>query len=72
MPNGRFFKEIMPKRVLIYFATSDWEVIRKIQERFKLPKGVTVNGVTCEPCIIKDEDWELLLETEKRGFIQIR
>lgn len=59
-------------KVHIYFATSDWEVIRKIQERFDLPKGVTVNGVTCEPCIIKDEDWELLLETEKRGFIQIR
>ena len=59
-------------KVHIYFAISDWDIIHKIQERFNLPKGVTVNGVTCQPCEIKDEDWELLQETEKRGFIKIR
>ena len=30
--------------IQIYFNTSDWNIIRKIQERFKLPKCVTVNG----------------------------
>jgi hypothetical protein len=58
--------------VHIYFATSDWDIIHRIQERFQLPKGVTVNGVTCQPCEIKDEDWELLKETERRGYIKIR
>lgn len=61
-----------PHEVYIYFATSDWDIINRIRERFGIPRGITVNGVTCEPCIIKDEDWELLLETEKRGYIKIR
>ena len=60
------------KKCYIYFATSNWDIIHRIQERFQLPKGVTVNGVTCQPCEIKDEDWELLKETERRGFIKIR
>lgn len=59
-------------KVYIYYNTSDWEVIHTIQERFNLPTCTTVNGETCEPCTIKDEDWELLQETERRGFIQIR
>lgn len=61
-----------PHKVNIYFATSDWDIINRIRERFGIPRGITVNGVTCEPCIIKDEDWEVLLETEKRGYIKIR
>lgn len=32
--------------------------------------GMTINGEL--ECEIKDEDLELLKETEKRGFIQIR
>ena len=58
--------------IQIYFNTSDWNIIRKIQERFKLPKCVTVNGETCQLCDVAAEDMELLRETERRGFFQIR
>ena len=49
-----------------------WDDIRRIQERFKIPPCVTVNGETCQPVEIADEDWELLKETERRKYIQIR
>ena len=43
----------------------------KIRKRFNMPmSGMTINGEL--ECEIKDEDLELLKETEKRGFIQIR
>lgn len=58
-------------RCYIYYDCS-WEDIRRIQERFRLPSCVSVNGETCEPCDISEEDWELLRETERRGYIQIR
>lgn len=58
-------------KVSIWFKVNDWNVIRKIQERFNI-HGVTVNGQTCQPCEIADEDMELLRETERRGYIQIR
>ena len=41
------------------------EVKRRIRERFGIPNGET-------DCYIREEDMELLRETEKRGFIQIR
>lgn len=56
----------------IYFKTSDWDIIHKIQDRFGLPDCVTVNGETCLPCDVKPADMELLRETERRGYIQIR
>ena len=59
------------KKVFVYYKCK-WDDIHRIQERFGLPKCVTVNGETCEPCDIRDEDWELLRETERRGYIQIR
>lgn len=59
------------EKVYIYYCCS-WEKIRRIQERFNLPRCVTVNGETCKPVEVADEDWELLRETERRGFIQIR
>ena len=59
------------RKVHIYFQCS-WENIRKIQARFGLPSCVTVNGETCQAVEIADRDWELLKETERRGFIQIR
>lgn len=59
------------EKVYIYYCCS-WENIRRIQERFNLPRCVTVNGETCQPVEVADEDWELLRETERRGFIQIR
>lgn len=58
-------------KVYIYFSCQ-WADIRKIQQRFHLSDCVTVNGETCQPCEIADEDWELLRETERRGYIQIR
>lgn len=56
----------------IYYNTADWNVIRRIQQRFGLPTCVTVNGETCQPCDIRQEDLEMLRETERRGWIQIR
>lgn len=57
-------------RVNIKFITNDWTAIRKIQKRFGI-QGVTINGETCQPCEIADEDMELLRETERRGYINI-
>lgn len=58
-------------RLTIYFCKSDKETNDKIRAKFGMPMvGMTINGeLTCD---IKDEDLELLKETEKRGFIQIR
>ena len=56
---------------VLYYRCS-WEDIRKIKERFGITCGVTVNGESCQPVDIKDEDWELLKETERRGYIKIR
>lgn len=61
----------MKHKCKIVFLTSDWEVIHRIQDRFGIPNGITINGVTINPYEIQDEDWELLQETEKRGFIRI-
>ena len=58
-------------RVVLYY-NCDWEDIRKIEERFGIPHCVTVNGETCKPVEIRPEDEELLRETERRGYIQIR
>lgn len=58
-------------RLTIYFRHSDKEINDRIRKRFGMPmSGMTVNGEL--ECDIKDEDLELLIETEKRGFIQIR
>ena len=59
-------------KIYVYYNTNDWNIIRKIQKRFNLPDCVTVNGETCQPCDISEQDMEVLRETEKRGFIQIR
>jgi hypothetical protein len=59
------------KKVTIYYNCS-WEDIRKIEQRFGFPNCVNVNGETCHPVEVKDEDWPLLQETAKRGYIQIR
>ena len=59
------------KRVVLYY-NCDFDDIRKIEERFGIPHCVTINGETCKPVEIKDEDWAVLQETERRGYIQIR
>lgn len=57
-------------KLTIYWKTQDTECIKHIRKRFNIPFGITVNGETVAD--IKDEDMELLRETEKIGFIQIR
>lgn len=63
-------------KVTIYWNTRHLDpkdalrIKKKIREKFNIPNYTTVNGET--PCEIQDEDMELLQETEKRGFIQIR
>ena len=58
-------------KLTIYFCYSDKETNDKIRKRFGMPmSGMTINGEL--ECEIKDEDLELLKETEKRGFIKIR
>lgn len=56
--------------VVVYWLTADRETIRRIRHRFGMPDYTTVNGET--PASIKDEDMELLRETEKRGYLSIR
>ena len=62
---------ILDMKLTIYFCHSDKEINDKIRKRFGMPmSGMTINGeLTCE---IRNEDLDLLKETEKRGFIQIR
>ena len=59
------------KQFYIYYNCT-WDEIRRIQQRFGFPECVTVNGETCNPVEVKPEDWKLLRETERRGYIQIR
>ena len=56
--------------VTICCTTKEWKVIEKIRKKFGISSYMSVNRET--PCNIKEEDMELLRETEKRGFIQIR
>ena len=58
-------------KIYIYYKCK-WKDIRAIQQKFGFPECVTVNGETCEPVTVRPEDWELLKETERRGYIQIR
>ena len=58
--------------IYIYYNTTDWDIIRKIQAQFNLPECVTVNGETCQPCEVPAEQMDMLRETERRGYIQIR
>lgn len=58
-------------KLTIYFTGSNKEINDKIRARFGMPiYGMTINGEL--ECEIKEEDLDLLKETEKRGFIQIR
>ena len=57
-------------KVVIYWVTKDPDKIVRIRERFGIGTYRSVNGET--PAEIREEDMELLRETERRGFIQIR
>ena len=56
--------------ITIYYRTNDIGTIRKIQKRFRFPRAMTINGTW--PVMVADEDWELLQETERRGYVNIR
>ena len=58
-------------KVYIYYNCK-FEDIEKIEQRFGFEHCVNVNGETCKPVEVRPEDWELLQETERRGYIQIR
>lgn len=57
-------------KVTIYWMTKDESIRKRIRERFGISDYMSVNAET--PAEIKDEDVELLRETENRGFIQLR
>ena len=57
-------------KLTIYWVTKDESIRARIRKRFGIPWGKTVNKET--KVEIRDEDMDLLRETEKRGFIQIR
>ena len=57
-------------KITIYWGTRDPDIIGKIREKFNIPHHISVNYET--ECEIKDEDFSLLEETERRGFIRIR
>ncbi len=57
-------------KVTIYWVTKDSDKIARIRERFGIGTYRSVNGETSAE--IREEDMELLRETERRGFIQIR
>lgn len=54
-------------KVIIYWVTKDPDKIARIRERFGIGTYRSVNGET--PAEIREEDMELLRETERRGFI---
>ena len=56
--------------IVVYYKIRDIATIRKIQERFKFPKRMTVNGEW--QVLVEGTDWETLRETERRGYIEIR
>lgn len=57
-------------KAIIYWITRDPNIIKRIREKFNIPSYTSINHET--ECEINDEDINLLRETEKRGFIQIR
>lgn len=57
-------------KVTIYWVTRNPDVIGRIQEKFNIPRHISVNYET--ECEIKDGDLPQLQETERKGFIQIR
>ena len=57
-------------KTTIYWVTRDRESIRKIRHKFGIPFYTSVNGET--ETDIPDGLMPLLMECERRGYIQIR
>ena len=56
-------------RITVYWVTRNPDVIVRIRKKFNIPSYTSVNYET--ECEIKNEDFPLLEETERRGFIRI-
>lgn len=54
----------------VYYCTNDPSLIRRIQDRFRFPRGFTINGEW--RVIVMPEDWELALWSVEHGYIQLR
>ena len=58
-------------KMTIYFATNHPDTISRIRAKFGMSQtGMSVNGE--QVADIKDEDFPILREVEKLGYIQIR
>lgn len=57
-------------KVCIYWRTKDVIAKERIRKRFGITQGETINGETV--CEINEEDYPLLQETARRGFLQLR
>ena len=57
-------------RITVYWVTRNPDVIVRIRKKFNIPIYTSVNYET--EWEIKNEDFPLLEETERRGFIRIR
>lgn len=58
-------------RKVVAFTYRDMPTIRQIQRRFRMEYKITVN-YECPVDLDDDAEIELLRETERRGYIQIR
>lgn len=58
------------RKITIYWVTKNEDTITRIRKRFGISSYKSINGET--PAEINDDDWDLLKETAKRGFIQLR
>ncbi len=58
-------------RAIVAFRYRDILTIRQIQKRFRMPFKFTVN-YECPVELDDDEEIELLRETARRGYIDIR
>lgn len=55
----------------IEWRTKDMRAIRRIRERFNMPQKMSVNMRTPIDIEPEGEDYELLLDIERRGWLRI-
>ncbi len=57
-------------KVTVYWLTKDKEAIRKICDKFSMPRYTSVNGET--EADIPGDLMPLLQECERRGYVKLR
>lgn len=57
-------------KITIYWKTRNAETIRRIREKFKVPRYTSVNGET--DADIPGDLMPLLEECERRGYVKLR